>query len=90
MPENPSLYGRHVQAAYAGPTPENPSASLSKRLKRARFFDQRARQAAAGLATPLTPEPVLATAAATPRQAMPQMAGKPGWTVPGLRPAYSS
>ena len=22
MPENPSLYGRHVQAAYAGPTPK--------------------------------------------------------------------
>lgn len=90
LPENPELYGRHVQAAYGGPTPENPSLSLHKRLKRARFFDQRARQAAAGMATPMVPEPVLATAAATPRQAMPQMAGTSGWAVPGMRPAYQS
>lgn len=40
-----SRYGRHVQAAYAGPTPDNPSLSLKRRLKRARFFDQRERHA---------------------------------------------
>lgn len=40
-----SRYGRHVQAAYAGPTPDNPSMSLRRRLKRARFFDQRERMA---------------------------------------------
>lgn len=40
-----SRYGRHVQAAYAGPTPDNPSLSLKRRLKRARFFDQRERYA---------------------------------------------
>lgn len=38
-----SRYGRHTQAAYRGPTAENPSLSLKKRLKRARFYDQRAR-----------------------------------------------
>lgn len=40
-----SRYGRHVQAAYRGPTSDNPSLSLSRRLKRARFFDQRERAA---------------------------------------------
>jgi len=38
-----SRYGHHTRAAYRGPTPENPSLSLKKRLKRARFYDQRAR-----------------------------------------------
>lgn len=38
-----SRFGPHVQAAYKGPTPENPSLSLRRRLKRARFYDQRAR-----------------------------------------------
>jgi hypothetical protein len=39
-----------------GPTPDNPSLSLEKRLKRARFFDQRERQVAAGEAVPVDPE----------------------------------
>ena len=43
----------HVAAAYRGPTAENPSLSLKTRLKRAAFFDQRERQAAAGEAAPL-------------------------------------
>jgi resuscitation-promoting factor RpfA len=34
--------------AMRGPTADNPSLSLKKRLKRAAFFDQRAREAAAG------------------------------------------
>ncbi|WP_051503955.1 hypothetical protein [Sphingomonas jaspsi] len=42
-----SRFGRHVQAAYRGPTPDNPSLSLKKRIKRASFFDLRERQAAA-------------------------------------------
>lgn len=41
-----SRFGRHVQAAYRGPTPDNPSLSLKKRLKIASFFDQRERMAA--------------------------------------------
>jgi hypothetical protein len=38
-----SKYGRHVQAAYRGPTDNNPSLSLKKRLKVARAMDQRER-----------------------------------------------
>ena len=42
-----SRFGRHTQAAYLGRTPDNPSYSLKRRLKRASFFDQREREAAA-------------------------------------------
>ena len=45
-----SRYGRHVQAAYRGPTADNPSLSLQRRLKRARFFDQRERLASGNTA----------------------------------------
>ncbi|QDP19494.1 hypothetical protein [Sphingomonas xanthus] len=37
-----------TERAMRGPTPENPSLSLKKRLKRAAFFDKRDRDAAAG------------------------------------------
>lgn len=37
--------GRHEAMALAGPTPDNPFATLAKRLKRARFLDQQERQA---------------------------------------------
>lgn len=37
--------GRHEAMALAGPTPENPFATLSKRLKRARFLDRQERAA---------------------------------------------
>jgi len=37
--------GRHQALAFAGPTPDNPFVTLSKRLKRARFLDQKERQA---------------------------------------------
>jgi hypothetical protein len=39
-----------VERAYRGPTTDNPSLSLRKRLKRAAFFDKREREAAAGRA----------------------------------------
>ena len=42
-----SRFGRHVQAAYRGPSPDNPSLSLKNRLRRAAFFDQQERRAAA-------------------------------------------
>ena len=42
-----------VERAYRGPTPDNPSLSLRKRLKRANFFDAREKQVAAGEAKPL-------------------------------------
>ena len=37
-----------VERAMRGPTPDNPSLSLRKRLKRAAFFDKRDREVAAG------------------------------------------
>ncbi len=43
-----------IEAAKRGPTPDNPSLSLKKRLKRAAFFDQRDRQIAAGMGTPIS------------------------------------
>ena len=42
-----------VQRAYRGPTPNNPSASLRARIKRAAFFDKRERDVAAGKAEPV-------------------------------------
>jgi hypothetical protein len=38
-----SRFGRHVQAAYRGPTPDNPSLSLRARLRRAAAMDQKER-----------------------------------------------
>jgi len=40
-----SRFGRHVQAAYRGPTADNPSLSLKYRLRRASALDQRERLA---------------------------------------------
>jgi resuscitation-promoting factor RpfA len=42
-----SRFGPHVQAAYRGPTPDNPSLSLRHRLRRAAAFDQAERRTAA-------------------------------------------
>ena len=39
-----STFGQHVQAAYRGPTPDNPSLSLRKRLKIAGELDRRERE----------------------------------------------
>ena len=55
-PGQPAPTQSHVDRAMLGPTPDNPSLSLEKRLKRARFFDQRERQIAAGEAEPVDPE----------------------------------
>jgi resuscitation-promoting factor RpfA len=62
-----SRFGRHTRAAYLGPTPENPSLSLRNRLRRASFFDQREREAAAA-GTSLK-EPVFAPHQAPPAEA---------------------
>jgi len=61
-----SRFGRHTQAAYLGPTPDNPSHSLKRRLKRASFFDQREREAAAA-GRPVEQAPVAAPAAQAAR-----------------------
>ena len=45
--------GSAIERARRGPTPDNPSLSLKKRLKRATFFEQRDREIAAGKATPI-------------------------------------
>ena len=45
----------HVERATRGPTPENPSLSLKKRLKRAAFLDKRDREVAQGTAEPVDP-----------------------------------
>lgn len=42
-----SKYGPHVQAAYRGPSEDNPSLSLKKRLKRGAALDQMARRTGA-------------------------------------------
>ena len=44
-----------IEAARRGPTPDNPSQSLKKRLQRAAFFDRREKQVAAGQALPMSP-----------------------------------
>lgn len=52
-----SRFGRHTQAAYRGPTPDNPSLSLKRRLKRASFLDGRERNGMAPIAEPAAPAP---------------------------------
>ena len=54
-----------IDAARRGPTPDNPSLSLKKRLQRAAFFDQRERAVAAGKAEPMSPMAGLPDALAT-------------------------
>jgi hypothetical protein len=60
-----SRFGRHTQAAYRGPTPDNSSLSLKRRLKHASFYDQRERMASAGAALPV--DTLAASPAAAPR-----------------------
>lgn len=58
--------GSHVEAACEGPTPDNPSLSIKKRLKRAHFFDQREFLAAAGEVAPMAPDAGLPDATEVP------------------------
>jgi len=86
-----SRFGRHTRAAYQGPTANNPSHSLKRRLKRASFFDQRERE---GLAT----ESAAPSASAPPVREMARAAqGSDHLTVraparprPSFRPALQS
>ena len=57
-----------VERARRGPTPDNPSLSLRKRLKRAAFFDKREREAAAGEARPVDADAGLPDAAVNERE----------------------
>ena len=58
--------GSHVEAACEGPTADNPSLSIKKRLKRAQFFDQREQLAAAGMAVPVETDAGLPEALSEP------------------------
>ena len=58
-----SRFGDHVQAAYRGPTEDNPSLSLKNRLRRASAMDQMARTSDAP-AAPAVPLPLAAATAA--------------------------
>jgi hypothetical protein len=87
-----SRYGRHAQAAYRGPTADNPSLSLKRRLKRASFFDQRERMATAPNAAqvetraePMTVNAEMAMASRTTDQVVSRFSRKPK---PNFRPAF--
>ena len=85
-----SRFGPHVQAAYRGPTPDNPSVSLKRRLTVGHFLDKEEVAAA-----PAAAEPSPSEAASVP-------ATKPAWAArpdgdfmfrrddkqPGLRPTF--
>ena len=45
-----------TERAKCGPTPDNPSQSMKKRMKRAAFFEKRDREVAAGEAAPFDPD----------------------------------
>jgi len=86
-----SRFGRHTQAAYQGPTSDNPFLSLRSRLKRASFLDQRERMASQGTApaaqvaaTPVA-RPVVA-----PRQTEHITTRIKSPPRPGFRPAWQS
>lgn len=87
-----SRYGRHMRAAYRGPTADNPSLSLKRRLKRASFFDQRERMVttpnaaqAETRAEPLTVNAGMAMASRTTDQVVSRFGRKPR---PNFRPAF--
>jgi hypothetical protein len=84
-----SRFGRHTQAAYRGPTADNPFLSLKRRLKRASFFDGRERMAAqAGQpVTQAAPAPV-AQPAMAPRRAEHVTTRIKAPSRPGFRPAW--
>ena len=61
--------GSRVEAACEGPTEDNPSLSIKKRLKRAHFFDQREFLAEAGEVAPMAADAGLPGAAEEPAPA---------------------
>ena len=60
--------GSHVEAACEGPSADNPSLSIRKRIKRAQFFDQREQLAAAGMAVPVAADAGLPDALEAPAE----------------------
>lgn len=86
-----SRFGRYTQAAYQGPTADNPFLSLRRRLKRASFYDGRERMAAEGGA-PIADRVMSTTAQTTPAPRQTEFVTtrvqRP--TRPAFRPAYSN
>jgi hypothetical protein len=80
-----SRFGRHVQAAYRGPTPDNPSLSLKNRLRRASFFDQQERRAARESSPGAAPAPEPAWMSHKPNAS--EFMFRPAAPKPGLKPA---
>ena len=60
--------GSHVETACEGPTEDNPSLSIKKRIKRAQFFDQREQLVAAGMAVPVEADAGLPDALVEPAE----------------------
>lgn len=90
-----SRYGRHVQAAYRGPTADNPSLSLKNRLRRANFFDQRERMGMTPAVAQPQPRSDTVTTKAEPATASRGTTNHltsrtVNWKQPNLRPAYQS
>ena len=82
-----SKYGPNVQAAYRGPTADNPSLSLRKRLKRGAALDQMARSMGEAAA--------IDAKAPVPASAMPMTSGgsfmlRPSTVRAGFKPAFQS
>jgi hypothetical protein len=63
-----------VERAKRGPTPDNPSLSLRKRLKRAAFFEKREREVAAGSAEPVETDAGLPDGLETAKEREPEFA----------------
>jgi hypothetical protein len=74
--------GSHVEAACDGPSADNPSLSIKKRLKRAHFFDEREQMAAAGMAVPVASDAGLPDAVVVPE---PARRGRPPASPPDPR-----
>jgi hypothetical protein len=69
--------GSHVEAACEGPSADNPSLSIKKRIKRAQFFDQREQLAAAGMAVPVEADAGLSDALVEPGEPEPPSSDSP-------------
>lgn len=69
--------GSHVEAACEGPSADNPSLSLKKRVKRAQFFDQREMLVAAGEAVAVEPDAGLPDALVDPADEDAAAGGRP-------------
>lgn len=86
-----SRFGRHTRAAYQGPTANNPSHSLKRRLKRANFFDQRERQGLTATATMPGASPAPIREMARVAQGADHLTVRaPARPRPAFRPAYQS